>query len=153
LINSLRTNPALLDHDWAAKERIEAFAAYPLILEETLMGVMEVFGRESFRESIPAIAKIIDFRRRKLMHVGKGGELNARRRHRVKTGKLASGSIESKRELLGAIAEEIPAGDDIILVKGVVDLRNHAGQVVERRGDRRVVRFGPLRIEATGIAG
>ncbi|HMC28361.1 MAG TPA: PAS domain S-box protein, partial [Verrucomicrobiae bacterium] len=52
LINSLQGSPALRDHDWAAKEHIEAFAAYPLIIEETLVGVMEAFGRESFPESI-----------------------------------------------------------------------------------------------------
>ena len=52
LINNLPESAALLDHDWAGKEKIQAFAAYPLILEETVVGVMEVFGREPFRESI-----------------------------------------------------------------------------------------------------
>lgn len=52
LVNHLTRDIAFLDREWASKEGIAAFAAYPLILEEALVGVMAVSSREAFRESI-----------------------------------------------------------------------------------------------------
>jgi len=52
LINQLQSNSALLDPIWAKRGGVTAFAAYPLIIEESLVGIMAVFSREALPESI-----------------------------------------------------------------------------------------------------
>src|SRR5580704_18758612 len=74
------------------------------------------------------------------MHVGNGRELNPRRRDGVESRQLAAGSIEGQRKRLGAVPKKITAGNNIVLVKVMVDLGDHAAQVVVRRSDQRCVR-------------
>jgi two-component system cell cycle sensor histidine kinase/response regulator CckA len=52
LVNQVESNHSLLDTDWVRKEAIHGFAAYPLILEEKLVGIMAVFSRDPLPESI-----------------------------------------------------------------------------------------------------
>src|SRR5437016_12087279 len=80
-----------------------------------------VLREESLRKAVPAIARFVHFRRRKYMNVRERNELDPRWRHCVKTWKLAAGSRQGQREGLGAIAEEITAGNKIALVKTVIN--------------------------------
>jgi two-component system, cell cycle sensor histidine kinase and response regulator CckA len=52
LINQLLADPRLIDREWAIREKVVAFAGYPLILEDTLLGTMAVFARQPLPESI-----------------------------------------------------------------------------------------------------
>jgi PAS domain S-box-containing protein len=52
LINDVLADPRLADLDWARREGIVAFAGYPLVLEERLVGLMTVFARQPLREAI-----------------------------------------------------------------------------------------------------
>lgn len=45
LTNNVAEDPLISDKDWARREGIVAFAGYPLIVEERLIGVMCVFAR------------------------------------------------------------------------------------------------------------
>ncbi|MBV8142534.1 MAG: PAS domain-containing protein, partial [Verrucomicrobia bacterium] len=49
------------EHDWARREGVAAFAGYPLIVEERLVGVMAVFTRKELPEAtIRTLAAIAD---------------------------------------------------------------------------------------------
>jgi PAS domain S-box-containing protein len=52
LINPVIGDPRVLDQEWARREGIISFAAYPLVLEERLVGLMALFARNSLSKSI-----------------------------------------------------------------------------------------------------
>jgi GAF domain-containing protein len=43
--NSVKTDPRVSDKDWAAREGMVAFAGYPLLLEDRVLGVLALFAR------------------------------------------------------------------------------------------------------------
>ena len=86
-----------------------------------------ILGKESLREAVPAVAQFVEFRRGEHMHVRERNKLDARRGHGVKTRKLPARSAQRQRKSLRAVPEEIAPGYIVILVKGVIDLRDHAG--------------------------
>jgi PAS domain S-box-containing protein len=45
LTNSVQTDPRVSDKDWAAREGMVAFAGYPLLLEDRVLGVLAMFAR------------------------------------------------------------------------------------------------------------
>src|SRR5580692_10505525 len=69
------------------------------------------------------------------MHVRKGNQLDARRGNSVESWKLAARGVEGQRKSLGAVSEEITPSHCVVLVKGMVDLCDHTGQVVVRRSN------------------
>ena len=50
LTNDVRTDPRVSDPEWAAREGMVAFAGYPLIVEDRLVGVLAMFSRQSLGE-------------------------------------------------------------------------------------------------------
>jgi PAS domain S-box-containing protein len=48
LTNDVPTDPYLGTTDWIKRERLTAFAGYPLLVEERVVGVMALFSREGF---------------------------------------------------------------------------------------------------------
>ena len=59
LTNDVQHDPRVGDHDWARREKMVAFAGYPLIIEGRLVGVMAMFAkRRQERETIDALASI-----------------------------------------------------------------------------------------------
>ncbi len=52
LINHLAEDPRLRDRDWALRERLAGYAAYPLMLEDRLVGLMTIFSREPLPQSV-----------------------------------------------------------------------------------------------------
>ncbi len=71
LTNSVPNDPRVTDQAWAAREGMQAFAGYPLMTEERLMGVVAMFSRHTLEdfelgELAPiadAIAQFLDRRR------------------------------------------------------------------------------------------
>jgi PAS domain S-box-containing protein len=51
LTNAVIGDPEVSDQSWAARERMVAFAGYPLLIGERLLGVMGLFSRETLPES------------------------------------------------------------------------------------------------------
>jgi PAS domain S-box-containing protein len=51
LTNDAQNDPHVSDKDWARREQIIAFAGYPLVLEDRLVGVMGMFSQKPLTES------------------------------------------------------------------------------------------------------
>src|SRR5262249_42250822 len=53
--------PSLINHVWARNEGMVAFAGYPLIVEERLVGVLALFARERLSAStLDTLASVVD---------------------------------------------------------------------------------------------
>lgn len=63
LTNAVIGDPLVRDQEWAAREGMVAFAGYPLLVEDRLLGVMALFARhpltETTLEAMAAVAKAI----------------------------------------------------------------------------------------------
>ena len=90
---------------------------------------------KSFGKAIPAQAGFILKPRRHNSDIRNRDELHTRGRGGVESRELASACRQRQREGLAAIAEEIPAGQNVILAEVVIDFDDHAAQVVKRRGN------------------
>src|SRR5260370_24109002 len=102
-----------------------------------------VLREESFREPVPTQSRFGDKRRSDHVHIREGDKLHSRRRDRGKARELPSGRCQRQGKSLGAIAEEIPSCQDMVLVEGVIDLNKRAAQVVKGGRDDRSVRTTP----------
>lgn len=61
LTNEVRTDPRVGDREWAVREGMVAFAGYPLIVEDRLVGVMAMFARRPLGEvTLRALAAVAD---------------------------------------------------------------------------------------------
>ncbi len=61
LTNDVVNDPRVNDREWAKREGMVAFAGYPLIVEDRLVGVMAMFARQPLREgTIEALASVAD---------------------------------------------------------------------------------------------
>jgi len=61
LTNTVTSDPRVSDKEWAKRERMVAFAGYPLILEDQLVGVVAMFARKELSEdTIDALASVAD---------------------------------------------------------------------------------------------
>jgi PAS domain S-box-containing protein len=69
--NSVAEDPRVTDHEWARREGMQAFAGYPLVVEDRVMGVLAMFSRERMEQIVldelapiaDAIAQFLDRRR------------------------------------------------------------------------------------------
>ncbi|MBI2192929.1 MAG: GAF domain-containing protein [Planctomycetes bacterium] len=52
LTNDFPNDPLVTDPEWARREGMMAFAGYPLLLEDRLIGVMALFARQKFTEEV-----------------------------------------------------------------------------------------------------
>jgi signal transduction histidine kinase/DNA-binding NarL/FixJ family response regulator len=63
LTNEVQTDPHIGDHAWAVRENMVAFAGYPLLIQERLLGVVALFAHhplaETTLEEIAAVANAI----------------------------------------------------------------------------------------------
>ena len=50
--NAVREDPRVTDHAWAKREGKQAFAGFPLIAEDRLVGVLEMFSRHVLEDSV-----------------------------------------------------------------------------------------------------
>jgi serine phosphatase RsbU (regulator of sigma subunit) len=61
LTNDVLHDPRLTDQVWAVEERLEAFAGYPLLVEDRLVGVVGLYAREPLSErTIQALGSVAD---------------------------------------------------------------------------------------------
>jgi diguanylate cyclase (GGDEF)-like protein/PAS domain S-box-containing protein len=61
LINDISGDPRIHDKEWAKREGIVAFAGYPLVVEDRLVGVMAMFALKPLREdTLEALASVAD---------------------------------------------------------------------------------------------
>lgn len=61
LTNDVPNDPRVGDKEWAAREGMIAFAGYPLLLGERLVGVMAMFSRSALSEvTLQAMASVAD---------------------------------------------------------------------------------------------
>jgi len=61
LTNDLQHDPWISDPEWAKREGMVAFAGYPLVVADRLIGVMAVFARHPFPENtLAALASVAD---------------------------------------------------------------------------------------------
>ncbi|MEG5057218.1 PAS domain S-box protein [Microcoleus sp. A2-C5] len=61
ITNSVETDPRVSDKEWAKREGMIAFAGYPLIVDNQLLGVIVMFARHELQESILiALASSVD---------------------------------------------------------------------------------------------
>jgi PAS domain S-box-containing protein len=61
LTNDVVSDPRISDEDWAKSEGVVAFAGYPLIVEDRVVGVMAMFSRQLLLPtSLEALASIAD---------------------------------------------------------------------------------------------
>jgi signal transduction histidine kinase/DNA-binding response OmpR family regulator/PAS domain-containing protein len=61
LTNAVSTDPQIGDAEWARREGLVAFAGYPLIVEDRLIGVMALFARQPLTQlTLDALAPIAD---------------------------------------------------------------------------------------------
>ncbi|MFB2973391.1 PAS domain S-box protein [Aerosakkonema sp. BLCC-F183] len=52
MTNDLHNDPRISNPEWARQEGMEAFAGYPLIVEDRVVGVMAIFARTSLKANI-----------------------------------------------------------------------------------------------------
>jgi len=61
LSNSVPTDPQVSDPEWAVREGMVAFAGYPLLLEDRVLGVLALFARGPLAEGVlKALASVAD---------------------------------------------------------------------------------------------
>lgn len=61
ITNDVQTDSRISDKQWAVREGMVAFAGYPLIVEDRLVGVMAMFGRQKLPEdTLDALASVAD---------------------------------------------------------------------------------------------
>ena len=61
LTNDVQNDPQISDHSWAAAEKMQSFAGYPLVVEDRLVGVVGMFSRQTLTEStVDTLAFIAD---------------------------------------------------------------------------------------------
>jgi signal transduction histidine kinase len=61
LTNSVIGDPRIHDQEWAKQERMVAFAGYPLIVEDRLVGVVAMFARQPLSDfALKALASVAD---------------------------------------------------------------------------------------------
>lgn len=61
LTNDVQADPRISDHDWARREGMVAFAGYPMLVEERVVGVVAIFARHPLGEdTLQAMAQAAD---------------------------------------------------------------------------------------------
>jgi two-component system cell cycle sensor histidine kinase/response regulator CckA len=61
ITSDVQNDPRVSDHEWARREKMVAFAGYPLLVEDRLLGVMAMFSREKLTEdTLDALASVAD---------------------------------------------------------------------------------------------
>ncbi len=97
ITNTVSTDTRISDREWATREGMKAFAGYPLIVENRLVGVMAVFAKRTLQEgTLAAMASVAD------------GIANAIQRKRIE------GALKQSEERYRLVAET--ANDAILTI-------------------------------------
>ena len=113
LTNAVVGDPRVSDQEWAQREGMVAFAGYPLVVDDRLVGVMAMFARHAADRGDPG-------------GDGVGGRRDRRRdRAEDRPGAAATSSGSGCAVTLASIGDAVIATDD-----------RGAGDVPQRRGRR-----------------
>ena len=126
LTNAVVGDPRVGDQEWARREGMVAFAGYPLVVDDRLVGVMAMFARHPLTEAtLEAMASVAD-------EIAVGIER-----------KVAEERLHEQREwlpvTLASIGDAVIATDDqgrVTFLNGVAQETDRAGRWTMRRGNR-----------------
>src|SRR5262249_47854007 len=105
-------DPGISDPDWARREEMVAFAGYPLIVEDNLIGVMAMFAREPLSEAaVVAMASVADG----IAHSIKREQAEALMRRYSEDLVQANTRLEVQAAKLARTAEELALARDAAL--------------------------------------
>ncbi|MEO7653105.1 MAG: ATP-binding protein [Bryobacteraceae bacterium] len=112
LTNDVQNDPAVGDPEWARQEGLVAFAGYPLIVEDRLIGVMAMFAKEPLSEAaVSAMASIADG----IAHSIKRDQAEALMRRYSEDLVQANSRLEVQATKLARTAEELSLARDAAL--------------------------------------
>src|SRR6266849_7185859 len=96
-----------------------------------------VLRKKTFRDPIPSVAQLVHYIGANRVHIRKRDELHAGRRDSIKPRELAAAAGQGQRKGLGAVAKEIASGHDVVGVEIVINLSDHAAEIVQRGSNQR----------------